>query len=172
MPFICNGSVEKYKWKPGNIHVLNALIIQTVLSLACAFERIGFIHGDLHPGNLLLKPTKRELIKYKLGKDAYDVPTFGCKIVLMDFEKSITELTEPEYFWSDMRKLFTRLDGLDVDMCTLEWKKVNIISFTESMIDNKMPLCNVAILTDMIHESEFVFRKNATKPFYNPSKYN
>ena len=49
------GSVLNYK--PKSLNDIISIINQVIGSMILAFETFGFIHGDLHPGNILIKKT-------------------------------------------------------------------------------------------------------------------
>ena len=76
------GSLLHYK--PESIEQIISIINQTLSSSILAFEKLGFIHGDLHPGNILIKKTKKNFIKYK----ELEIKTSGIEIVMFDFDRS------------------------------------------------------------------------------------
>ena len=126
MPYIQSGSVEDFSWNVGNVHILKNLLIQAVLALYVAYDAIGFLHGDLHLGNILCKETKRRTLVYKSQNvgvgftaplvtykprssvdvtdlrsvkstdDEITIKTEGYKVVIMDFEKSETRVEKNE----------------------------------------------------------------------------
>ena len=57
------GSILNYI--PKSLNEIISILNQVIASATLAFEHFGFIHGDLHPGNILLKKTKNDFIKYK-----------------------------------------------------------------------------------------------------------
>ena len=78
------GSINNYFWNENNFNLLKNVIKQVIFSIIFAYNNKGFIHGDLHSGNILLKQKRnRELIyenKILLLND--------LEVVIMDFEKS------------------------------------------------------------------------------------
>lgn len=78
------GSIGDYKWNMENFLILKNVLKQTVFAILYAYEKKGFIHGNLHIGNVLLKPKKKNEIYY--DKKKLLVNTFEVRI--MDFEKS------------------------------------------------------------------------------------
>jgi serine/threonine protein kinase len=80
------GSILNYI--PKNIDEIISIINQVIASATLAFEQFGFIHGDLHPGNILLKKTKKDFIKYKFTDKNLKIKTNGIQIVMFDFDKS------------------------------------------------------------------------------------
>jgi hypothetical protein len=53
------GYINDYLWNYENFNVLKNVILQVILALIYAFESKGFLHGDLHSGNVLLKNKKK-----------------------------------------------------------------------------------------------------------------
>ncbi len=60
MPFYSMGSLEKYRWNKNNFQVLQNVLQQICWSLLYAYEQFGFVHGDMHVGNVLLRSTKKQ----------------------------------------------------------------------------------------------------------------
>jgi hypothetical protein len=51
-------------------------LTQIVLSLQIAYEKIGFVHYDLHPGNIIIRPLDSpQTLEYKLSGSIYRVET-------------------------------------------------------------------------------------------------
>ena len=48
MPYIQKGSIENFIWNSENVIILKNILIQSVISLAIAYDTIEFLHGDLH----------------------------------------------------------------------------------------------------------------------------
>ena len=80
------GSILNYK--PLKIEEIISIINQVIGSMILAFETLGFIHGDLHPGNILIKKIKKDKIKYKYKDRISEINTHGIQIVLFDFDRS------------------------------------------------------------------------------------
>jgi serine/threonine protein kinase len=76
------GSILNYI--PTTINEIISIINQVFASLIIAFEKFGFIHGDLHPGNVLLKKTNKNIIKY--GNK--NIETSGLQAIIFDFDRS------------------------------------------------------------------------------------
>ena len=58
------GSIEKFNWNNTNTDILKNILKQVVFAYFNAYEIAGFTHGDLHCGNILLKPTRQDTILY------------------------------------------------------------------------------------------------------------
>jgi serine/threonine protein kinase len=78
------GSIENYIWNENNFQLLKNVIKQVIFSIIYAYNNKGFIHGDLHSGNILLKPKRNCEIKY----DNKTLIIEEFEVVIMDFEKS------------------------------------------------------------------------------------
>ncbi len=86
MNYYLSGSIVNYK--PKNINEIISIINQVIASTTLAFEKLGFIHGDLHLGNVLIKNTKKDFIKYKYNNKDLEIKTNGIEIVMFDFDRS------------------------------------------------------------------------------------
>jgi serine/threonine protein kinase len=80
------GSILNYI--PKSLNEIISIINQVIASATLAFEQFGFIHGDLHPGNILIKKTKKDLIKYKFTDKDLEIKINGIQIVMFDFDRS------------------------------------------------------------------------------------
>jgi len=82
-------SLLTYKEKFNLINI-KPLLHQILLAQLNAFEKIGFLHNDIHLGNILLdfKQEKEIELKYNFDKTNYMIKTQRV-IILMDFDKSI-----------------------------------------------------------------------------------
>ena len=78
------GCIENYVWNEQNIHLLKNVIKQVIFSILLAYEKKDFIHGDLHCGNVLLKPKRNCEIKYNNKILVLN----ELEVIIMDFEKS------------------------------------------------------------------------------------
>ena len=113
MEYIPNKSMAQFNWSSYQKAILTS-IKQVVCTCVDAFIKFGFIHGDLHCNNILIKRSKTSEIDYEFTK----VKTNGIKIFLMDFElsetgKDITYFYKHMYyvFWNSITKYFR--DHLD-----------------------------------------------------------
>lgn len=103
MPLYREGSVTDYRWVEKKIKILKSVVKQTILALASAFIRLGFVHEDLHTGNILVRKTKKTEINYP--DIDLKVPTEGMFTIVMDFQRSSFS-SDIEAFKRSMRKLF------------------------------------------------------------------
>ena len=78
------GCIDNYDWNENNFNILKNVIKHVIFSIIYAFNIKGFIHGDLHSGNVLLKHKRNNDIKY--GDKILHID--DLEVVIMDFEKS------------------------------------------------------------------------------------
>lgn len=77
------GDMKKYNWNKDNFIMLLSLIKCIMISLYMAFKKYGFIHNDVHFGNILIKETTR---KELLFDERISVKLYGYEPKIMDFE--------------------------------------------------------------------------------------
>jgi serine/threonine protein kinase len=113
MPYFELGSIGSYVWNPENIHALRTSIKHAIMTNISAFMH-GFLHGDFHPGNVLLKKTKQSSIDYlfeEIGE--VNIETNGIRTWIMDFENtreiSAKNPRDIMDFYFDIQKFFTLL---------------------------------------------------------------
>jgi serine/threonine protein kinase len=94
------GSIENYDWNENNFNILKNVIKQVIFSILLAYEKKGFIHGDLHCGNVLLKPKRNCEIIYKNKILVLN----ELEVVIMDFSKSKI------YSKNNINELFHNID--------------------------------------------------------------
>lgn len=90
MPHIQLGQVGDFTWDRSNFPILKNLLKHIVASLFLAYREVGFIHQDLHLGNILMKRSTRKEISYG---DYGILPCLGYIPVILDFDRSV--LIEP-----------------------------------------------------------------------------
>ena len=180
MPYIRYGSVEDYNWNLENVYILKNILIQAVLALSTAYDNAGFLHGDLHLGNILFKETKKETITYSSNNlGDMSVTTYGFKVVIMDFEKSeihvvdnsakVTDLTQGQLyqiavantsFWDNIYMMLNRVNTLPPNNgMRLNWEDSEIIQFVKEAKKRKYQCVkeHITRLHKMIENSEFEF---------------
>ena len=104
MPFVKQGSMRTYQWDETNIDEFKSCIKQLICSLAQAFEENGFLHTDIHLGNVLIRTCNRNYIHY--GNVA--IQTHKKQICIMDFEHSFINVhhKETKMFFKDIKRIF------------------------------------------------------------------
>jgi len=168
MPYIHKGSLLDYDWSADTIPMLKSLVIHTIFSLTEAFIKIGFIHGDLHWGNILFKKTTKSKLVYDIGDKQISFLTPGYKVVIMDFEKSQTNNQQNDLFWCNL-KLFLKFDKMTEDKKFISWENDKIVSFLQRMAEsNQSPAKKIDQLVQMIEDSTFnIIQTKQTK--YDPN---
>ena len=116
MPDIKLGLLHIFKWNRDNFHILKNSLKHIVMSLCYARNKIGFVHNDLHIGNVLLKKTTRKTIDYK---DFGQLETFNYIPIIIDYDRSIIKKTddiiEPDIY----NDLFRIISGICQDTNTV-----------------------------------------------------
>jgi len=100
------GSIGNYNWNNENINLLKNVLRQSIYAYLLAYYQNGFIHGDFHCDNILLKNKKVCEIDYTLKKLEIDT----LEIRIMDFEKSrLNKNLEFKFVLSDIEKLLNSI---------------------------------------------------------------
>ena len=127
------GSIDNYDWNENNLDLLKNVIKQVIFSILYAFNKKGFIHGDLHSGNILLKPRRNREIIYNNKILVLD----KLEVVIMDFEKS----------------------KLNQNNKTTDLIK-NIIKFINSIVDNNKTKINIDYDRNKLIKLKSIFLEN------------
>ena len=108
MEHVDGKSMKRFDWSKVGVETLASCLSQVVLTLAEAHLKCGFVHGDMHLDNVVLKRTKRATVTFStLGST---VETHGLLPKLMDFELSRTG-GPPVKFYKDLLELFNKSLG-------------------------------------------------------------
>jgi hypothetical protein len=162
MPYFPMGSIAAYNWNVDNIHVLRSSLKHAFLSIMIAFSK-GFIHGDLHSGNVLLKKTSQSSITYSIpGMEPITIPTNGVRTWIMDFENSSIAKTDTPYnimmifnnFYPDIKKLFVSLLQINIKPTTIV--PLETIFNTRLMRAEMLSEKDVADILHYIDKIEFI----------------
>lgn len=174
MPYISEGSLRKFNWNPEYFDILKSVILQTIMSSFVAYETCGFIHGDFHLDNILLKKTKKREILY----GSRSIPTNGYKIVIMDFDSSwMVEEREMgiSLYWINLQNMFSRIN---TDLRTKTGDVIRmkhhtkIMQIIETNIDKKGKVENTLKLIDKIMMTDFEIIENPlSKLVYDPTRW-
>ena len=117
------GELDKYKWTKDNFEVLKNILKHIVLSLCYAHKKLGFIHHDLHLGNILLqKTTRKEILYGEFGS----LECMGLIPVIMDYDKSIINKDNYSLVYYDINRY--------INLCRSELS----VKFNDNNISNKV----------------------------------
>lgn len=114
MPYFEMGCIGFYSWTKENVKTLRTCTKHAFLSYITAFTN-GYLHGDFHPGNVLLKKTKQTTIDYLFEGigEITNIETNGIRTWIMDFENTrhITKDNKKDImdFYFDIQKFFILL---------------------------------------------------------------
>jgi len=100
------GCIENYGWNENNLDLLKNVIKQVIFAIINSYERKGFIHGDLHSGNVLLKPKRNSEINYNNKILVIN----DLEAIIMDFEKSkLNQTNKPNELIKNIIKFITSI---------------------------------------------------------------
>jgi RIO-like serine/threonine protein kinase len=178
MPYISEGSLRKFGWNPEYLAMLKSVILQIIMSSFVAYETCGFIHGDFHLDNILLKKTKKQEILYTWSNGSRSVPTNEYKIVIMDFDSSwMVEDREMgiSLYWINLQNMFSRINT-DLRTKTEDVVRMKnhskIMQFIETNIEKKGKIENTLKLIDKIMMTDFEIIENPlSKLVYDPTRW-
>jgi hypothetical protein len=118
MPYFELGSLAKFVWSNALAHVFQSCLKHAFLSIVILFQKSNLIHGDFHPGNVLLKRTKQSEVLYAVpGVGEFSIKTHGLRTWIMDFENMRYAEYSPIFaviksfndFYYDIQKFFMLL---------------------------------------------------------------
>jgi hypothetical protein len=114
MPHYEMGNIGSYGWTRENLNILRTCMKHAFLTYTDAFFN-GYLHGDFHPGNVLLKNTKDSSLEYSFEgiDEAFEIETNGVRTWIMDFENTKNVRTDNPMdimnFYFDAQKFFNTL---------------------------------------------------------------
>jgi serine/threonine protein kinase len=132
------GSINDYAWTQSNFADYINLIKQACFAVLYAYETVGFIHGDFHLDNILIKTTKRRTLNYGTS---IQLPIGSKYAVIMDFERSL--IVAPEHREEYRSEAYKSIKQLIV--LALNEKDNATISFRadDTTIEGRMFLYNI-----------------------------
>ena len=89
MPFYKLGSFKDFSWKSVEKKILVSCTAQILAAYLYAYNNIGFLHNDCHLGNILIDETTEKEFIYKINDEIINIPVFGYKIIIMDYETTL-----------------------------------------------------------------------------------
>ena len=125
MPYISEGRIDKWAWERSNFELMKNVIKHVFMTLFYAKTKIGFIHRDLHLGNVLLKKTTRNEISYG---EYGTLEVNGFLPIIMDFDKSVFIEKYDRYFYEDLNNFISLMSN----SCNV---KFNSLLFQSILLD-------------------------------------
>lgn len=131
MPYISGNHIQNTKWKMDELKILKNIMNHIVISLIYAYTRIGFIHGDLHLGNVILQKTKRKNINYE---EFGNIEIIGNIMpIIMDYGKSNLDVNNTEFLYEDIKRIISLICSESNLVCD----SINFIIFIKSLQSKK-----------------------------------
>lgn len=90
-PYYEIGNIEDFKASPA---ILNSLLGQVILAYLQMFDKIGLIHRDLTPGNVVVDHIDYPRIFYQYSDIIYEVITHGYRAIIIDFGNSLIKMND------------------------------------------------------------------------------
>lgn len=150
MEYAGTHSLDTYDWGRADIAVFRSCLKQALIHAIQAYEACGFVHGDFHLNNVLMKPSTQKQAEYTVYGTSVVVPIHGFKIKRMDYEFSRVGVTDPVRFYKDVAFFLGKLFHLEraIDPHTLlplrDW--VRSLEYNEekdvSRILDVLPMCD------------------------------
>jgi hypothetical protein len=189
MPYYAMGSISAYDWNQTNGIRLRTTFERAILSCYAAFIKFGFVHNDLHLQNILIENTNKSEIIYDFTEHGFEnirVKTNGIRIIIMDFERSITDdysdtknydvtamlhgesefqtsfskIIRQRKMWEDFRRLLNELDDINGVKIKRNGdnKRERIEYKIGNFIKNKIDLFSNAVVREQFTEDEIYER--------------
>lgn len=111
------GSLDKYN--PKNMDEIISIINQIFASLLLAYLTFGFIHNDLHTGNILVKKTSKPYFTYKIKNKTIKIQTHGIQIVFFDFDRSLFVENKDNNFSKFFNEIYFFIERYNVTLMSL-----------------------------------------------------
>lgn len=142
MPYIENERIDLWTWERSNFNRMKNVIKHVCMSMFYAKKTIGFIHGDLHLGNVLLKKSNRKEISYgEFGT----LEVIGLIPIIMDFDKSIFIETDKLSLYHDL----DRFIGLMSLNCNVKFNYNDIQLFLDTNLKPSKSQINSDICAEL-----------------------
>lgn len=71
-----------------NYDIVCSAVFQIIAAIVTMHTVFGIKHNDLHFGNIMVEPTKKEFLFYKIGNFYYKVPTHGYLFKIIDWGRA------------------------------------------------------------------------------------
>jgi len=104
MPTIKGETIDKMKWNRKTFPIFKNVLKHIVLSSFVAMENYGFIHGDLHTGNIIIEKTNTKTVDYGTYGN---LETMGYMPIIMDYDMSkinVSDIKLKSLMYKDLRR--------------------------------------------------------------------
>lgn len=163
MEYVRSKSFKHFAWKDVSEEVFQSCLQQAVLTQVNAFITSGFLHGDFHLDNILIKKTTRKTMTY----DALEVTVqlHGWQTKLMDFELSKFDKDNVVSLWDNLKCFYRKLLGDLVEV--LEISKIDsIISLLGRLKEDKVSdITYFATIYDLTKQIKYKTKLYAKLPY-------
>lgn len=151
MPYINGGRIEDFKWTRANFDVMKNVIKHVCLSLFYAKTTLGFVHRDLHLGNVLMKDCELGAVSYgNFG----ELDVLGYIPIIMDFDRSIF-VEADKLAYEDIFKFISLMsNGCNVKF---DWKNIRELLTKLIQAEGCMDTSGCDILCKMIDDLEISY---------------
>jgi serine/threonine protein kinase len=126
MPYYHFGSLNNYRWTKDNFHILKSTLRQVVYSILFAFEKFGFVHGDLHLDNIILRNTNKKTIEY----ESRSLHTNGLYALIMDFGLSSSNVQNTRQIYLDLKRVFSLVYSMNNSDIILDCNSALLLSLS------------------------------------------
>ena len=100
------GSIDNLEWNKNNFNIIINIIKQVIFATLYAFFEIGFLHMNLHYGNILLKPKTNTKICY--GSKELFIEDY--EVIIMDYDQSkLGQDNKKDLFFKNINRFLTTL---------------------------------------------------------------
>jgi len=133
MPYMTEGRIDFWHWDRSNFDIMKNVIKHVCLTLIYSKNTLGFIHRDLHLGNVLMKKSKQTEISYgNFGT----LEVMGFLPVIMDFEKSHFIEKYDRIIYEDLVNYISLMSH----QCHVKFDCNGIVKFLEKLVIEERPI--------------------------------
>jgi serine/threonine protein kinase len=111
-----------------------SFVKQCILCLIELYDRFGLHHGDLHSGNILIDFSNPKTYCYKIQNTVYEIQTFGCEPVFIDFGRASKSSPHKKQSSSSSNSSKDSSSWVDVD--NINWTLQEAILLLEILQNN------------------------------------
>jgi hypothetical protein len=123
--------------KSSNAPAIKSVIFQVFSAVTIAYAMFSIKNNDLHTGNIMLKKTKKKVLRYKLRSGIYEVPTYGYIAKIIDWGRgtySIDTHKGNNLIYND--ELYSGFYCYDKTGITLDNKYSDVAIFCHSILND------------------------------------